>query len=98
MSVLEQLRQLRIGPFAVFDFGGSYLAVYLLAPWISKLFLKIGVEISRVQLLWLTLPVGILVHILTSTETPLTKMDLDPNGHYGVKLLIVFMVVMAVRG
>lgn len=93
MILITYLRTFRIGPFAIFDFAASYLLVYLLAPFLQKL----GLKLSREQILWLTLPVSILVHLVFQTHTPLTKMFLDPYGSYWVKALVAFMLVMAFR-
>ena len=91
MEIISFLRSFRIGPFAIFDFAISYLAVYLIAPYLFK----IGLKLSREQLLWLTLPISILVHIIFGVMTPLTTMFLDPYGGYLVKILILFMLGMA---
>ncbi|MCX6733303.1 MAG: hypothetical protein NTX63_00650 [Candidatus Peregrinibacteria bacterium] len=90
MNIITFLRSFRIGPFAIFDFAVSFLAVYFLAPYLQKM----GLKLSRVQMLWLTIPVSILVHILVGSQTPLTKMFIDPSGGYIVKLVFVLMVFM----
>ncbi len=92
MDFITLLRSYRIGPFAIFDFAASYLLVYLLAPYFHRL----GLKLSRGQLLWLTLPFSVLVHILFGRFTPLTKMFVDLHGGYGVKALILLMIFMAV--
>lgn len=93
MDIITFLRSFRIGPFAVFDFAISYLFVYLVAPYLYKL----GIKLSREQFLWLTLPFSVFVHILFGRITPLTKMFLDPHGAYWVKILLIFMILMAIR-
>lgn len=94
MDIITLLRSFRIGPFAVFDFAISYLIVYLLAPYLYRM----GLRLSREQFLWLTLPFSILVHVLFGKMTPLTEMFLDLHGGYWVKILIIFMIFMAIRG
>lgn len=94
MDIITFLRSFRVGPFAIFDFAISYLIVYLLAPFLHKR----GLKLSRAQLLWLTLPFSVLVHVLFGKMTPLTEMFLDLHGGYWVKILIVFMIFMAIRG
>ena len=91
MEIISFLRSFRSGPFAIFDFAISYLFVYLISPYLFK----IGLKLSREQLLWLTLPVSILVHIIFGIDTPLTIMFLDPYGGYLVKISILFMIAMA---
>lgn len=93
MDLITFLRSFRVGPFAIFDFAILYLIVYLLAPYLYRM----GLKLSRAQLLWLTLPFSILVHILFGKMTPLTKMFLDPHGSYWVKILVVFLIFMAIR-
>lgn len=93
MDFIVLLRTFRVGPFAVFDFAISYLIVYLLAPYLYKL----GLKLSRKQFLWLTLPFSILIHILFGKMTPLTEMFLDRHGAYWVKILVIFMIFMAIR-
>ena len=93
MDLIILLRTFRVGPFAVFDFAISYLVVYLLAPY----FYRMGLKLSREQFLWLTLPFSILVHVLFGKMTPLTEMFLDLHGSYWVKILVIFMIFMAIR-
>lgn len=94
MDLITLLRSFRVGPFAIFDFAISYLIVYLLSPYLYRM----GVKLSRKQFLWLTLPFSILVHILFGSMTPLTKMFLNPHGDYWVKILVIFMIFMAIWG
>ncbi len=93
MNLITILRSYRIGPFAIFDFAMSYIVVYLIAPYLQKL----GLKLSRAQMLWLTLPISILVHILFGKMTPLTEMFVDLHGGYAAKIVTVFMIVMACR-
>lgn len=89
------LRSFRIGGFALFDFTISYIAVYFLAPYLSKLFKLIGIHINREQWLWLTLPISVLVHIAIGTYTPFTKIIINPSGGLVAKLVIIAMLLMA---
>jgi hypothetical protein len=88
------LRSFRVGPFAVFDFTVSYVAVYFLAPYLSRLFALVGIHINREQWLWLTLPIALLAHLILGTNTPLTKMFLNTSGDWIIKLVILFMLIM----
>lgn len=97
MDLLSILREFKIGQFAIFDFVLAYLGIYLLAPVLTKYFAKIHLNINRTGWLWLTLPIGVLFHIAFSTQTPLTKMVLDPKGFYTIKLIILFMLYMGLR-
>ena len=87
-----------MGGYAIFDLAASFLGMYLLAPWLSKLFLKIGVVIPKENWLYLTLPLGILVHLLVGTNTLMVKNFMNAQGSYGLKVLIIFLVVLGLRG
>ena len=91
MNIISYLRTFRIGPFAIFDFAASYLLIYFLAPYLQKL----GLRLTRSQMLWLTLPVSLVVHVLFGIDTPLTQMFLDLSGGYWVKFIVVGMVIIA---
>lgn len=93
--ILNYLRSFRMGPFAIFDFAISYIAMYFLAPYLSKLFALVGIHINREQWLWLTLPIAFVTHLVFKTYTPFTKMVLNPSGDLIAKLFIVGMLIMA---
>ncbi len=92
---MEFIRSFRIGPFAIFDFTISYVAMYFLAPYLSKLFRIFGLRISREQWLWLTLPIALITHLILGLHTPLTKMFLNLTGNFTTKLVVLFMLFMA---
>jgi hypothetical protein len=50
------------------------------------------------NLMWLTIPLSILFHVLFNTYTPLTKMVLDPYGYYLIKAAVIFMIYMGFKG
>ncbi len=83
---LDKLRSFRIGQFAVFDFVVSYVAMWLLAPYL---------RISRVSALLIMIPLSVVVHKFIGRVTPLTQMVMGA-GHMSVKLLTLFMLVAAV--
>jgi hypothetical protein len=98
MISIEYLRQFRIAGYAVFDIAVSFLGIYLLSPLLSRLFRKIRIDIPKRNWLFLTLPIGILVHLLIGRITPMTKNFLDLNGHYILKILIIGFAVLGIRG
>lgn len=98
MTPIEFLRQFRLGGYALFDFAVAFLGIYLLAPLLSKLFLKIRLDIPKQNWLFLTLPISILVHILIGNITPLTEAFLNIHGNYIVKLIILALLVLGIRG
>ncbi|MFA6194829.1 MAG: hypothetical protein WC719_03750 [Patescibacteria group bacterium] len=98
MTTLEFLRQFRIGGYAVFDLVVAFLGIYLLSPLLSKVFLKIRISIPKINWVFLTLPLGILTHLLVGRITPMTKNFLDMHGHYFLKILILGLLFFGLRG
>lgn len=94
MDVISFLRQFRVGEYAVFDFVVSFLAMYLLAPLLSKGFQKIRVQISRRGWMLFTLPLSMVIHLTVGRITPLTAQFLDLRGHVIVKVVMVVLFVM----
>jgi hypothetical protein len=97
MDVLTSLRQYKVGAFTIFDTVISYIGVFLLAPLLTRLFLKLHVSIPLFSWLWLTLPVSILFHLAFHQMTPLTTRIMDPNGFYREKIVLLGMVIMGIR-
>jgi len=98
MISIEFLRQFRIAGFAIFDFAVSFIGVYLLAPLLSKLFGKLGIQIPKKNWLFLTIPLSVLIHVLVNQITPMTKEFLDPQGHYILKGVIIILLIFGLRG
>lgn len=98
MNIIDTLRQYRIGEFAIFDLVVAFLGVFLLAPLLSKLFRKFGLEISRRSWLLWTIPIGIVTHLLIGRMTPLTRDLLDLHGHYLAKAVIIGLLVLGALG
>ena len=94
MNTLEFLRQLRILDYAVFDLVASILGMWLLSPMLSKLFLKIKVNIPKKSWIIWALPIGIIVHLMVNAMTPMTVRFIDPSGHYILKIIIIFLTVI----
>ncbi|MBU0727357.1 hypothetical protein KKA95_01595 [Patescibacteria group bacterium] len=92
MNIITFLRSFRIGPFAIFDFAVTYLIAFLIGPYLKKL----GIPISREQLMWLALPISVLIHAIFKIKTPLTEMVFDPSGHYTSKVIMIAMIIMAI--
>lgn len=98
MTTIEFLRQFRVGEYAIFDFAVSFLGIYLLSPLLSKLCLKIRIKVPKLNWIFLTLPVSILIHLLIGNITPMTKNFLDLNGHYILKIVILASLVFGIKG
>lgn len=98
MNQIDYLRQFRVGNFAVFDFVASFLGMLVLSPLLSHLCKRVGVHVPKRNWVILTLPIGVLAHILVGNITPLTKDFLDLHGHYAAKIVIVACVIFGVAG
>ncbi len=98
MIPLEFLRQYRIFGYAIFDFVAAFLGMYLLSPLLSKLFRKLGLEIPKRNWLFLTLPIGILSHILVRNITPMTKDFINIHDNYILKIVIIGLFALGISG
>ena len=98
MNPIEFLRQFRLGEYAVFDFAVSFLGMYLLSPLLSKVFRKLRIDIPKLNWLFLTLPISIFAHLLVGNITPMTRDFVDIQGHYSLKILILGLLVLGIRG
>lgn len=97
MDTITYLRQFRIFNYAIFDLVVSFVGIYLLAPLLSKLLKKINIDIPKINWVYLTLPIGILTHILVGKFTPMTKNFLDLNSNYILKILILVLLFLGLR-
>lgn len=97
MIPIEFLRQFRIGEYAIFDLVVAFLGIYLLSSLLSKMFLKLRVDIPKRNWLFLTLPIGIVAHLISGHMTPMTKNFLDIHGHYILKTLIIILLILGLR-
>ena len=98
MNTIDFLRQFRIGGYALFDLGISFLGIYLLSPILSKIFLKLGIKIPKRSWLLFTLPLSILIHLLIGKMTLMTKNFIDPHGQYVLKILILGLFALGIKG
>lgn len=92
MDFIGVLRQFRIGPFTILDTLLAYVGIFFVSPLLSRIFAKFNISISRASWLWLTLPIGIIFHLVFRQNTPLTKMFLDPGGFYIEKIVLLVML------
>lgn len=98
MFNLEYIRSYRIVNYAILDIVASFVGIYLLAPLLSKLFLKFKIVIPLSSWMYFTLPIGIISHLLVRNMTGMTKDFLDPNGHFLIKFIIILLVILGARG
>jgi hypothetical protein len=97
MIPIEFLRQFRFGGYAIFDFVAVFIGMYLLAPLLSKIFLKLRIEIPKTNWLFLALPIGIMVHLLIGKITPMTRDFINLQDHYILKIFIICLLVLGLR-
>jgi len=97
MDTITFLRQFRIGEYAIFDLAISFLGIYLLAPLLSKLFRKMGIEIPKLNWLFFVLPLAIVAHLIFGTITSMTGNFIDLNGHYILKIVIIGSFILGLR-
>ena len=97
METIAYLRQFRFSDYAIFDFAAAFLGMLLLSPFLSKLWRKIGLEIPKINWLYLTLPITILTHFVVGKMTPLTKNFIDRSDHYILKIGIIGLLVLGLR-
>jgi len=84
--------------YAIFDLLVSFLGIWLIAPVLTYAFRFIKLNIPLSSWLYFTLPLSILVHILVGNYTPMTKYFLDPSGHYLLKIFIIILMIIGLRG
>jgi hypothetical protein len=98
MISIEYLRQFRLGEYAIFDLAVSFLGIYLLSPLLSKLFRRLRIDIPKRNWIFLTLPIGILTHLIVGRMTPMTQNFNNLHGHYLLKIIILASLVLGLRG
>jgi hypothetical protein len=98
MLTVTFLRQFRIGEYAIFDFTVAFLGLALLSPLLSWLCRKIfKLEVPKKNWVFLTLPIGIVTHLIVGPITPMTRDFIDPSGHYTLKVVILGLAVLGSR-
>jgi len=97
MLPIEFFRQFRFGGYAIFDFAVAFLGIYLLSPLLSKIFKKFNLDIPKQNWLFLTLPIGIFIHLLVGKITPLTQNFIDTHDHYIIKAIILGLLIPGIR-
>jgi len=98
MITIEVLRTHRVFGYALIDLTLAFVGIYLLSPLLTKLFRKVGLIIPKQSWMYATLPLGILVHILVSNDTLMTRNFLDTQGHYLLKASIIILTYLGIRG
>jgi len=98
MFSIEYLRQFKIGEYAIFDIAISFLGIYILSPLLSNLFLKFKIVIPKTNWIYLTLPLSVVIHLLVRKVTPMTANFIDPHGNYILKLFILVLFILGIKG
>ena len=97
MEILEYLRGFTIFEYAIFDLALSFGGIYLISERLSRWFLKINIEIPKINWLFLVLPFSILIHIVFQQMTPMTLNFLDLNNYYFLKILILILLFFGLK-
>jgi len=97
MTTIIFLRQFRIGGYAIFDFAVTFIFIAIVTPLLSRAFRYIGIMIPKHSRLFLAVPIGILIHILVGTMTPLTAWFIDLHGHYGIKIVTLALLIFGLK-
>lgn len=97
MITLEYMRSFRLFGFTFFDTALSFLGVYLLAPFLSLLFLKFRLKISRKSWLLLTISLSILAHMLVGMNTPLVEDFVNLQNGFIVKVVVVLLTYLGIK-
>lgn len=95
---LEFLRSFRIGEYAIFDLSTAFIGVLILSPLLSRIFLKFRIKIPILNWVFLTLPIGIATHLVIGRMTNMTRYFIDPSGHYLLKIIILALLILGLRG
>jgi uncharacterized membrane protein len=98
MTTIELLRLYRFGDYALFDLFLAFLGMYLLAPVLSKIFRFFKLEIPKINWVFFTLPIGMVLHVLTKANTVMTKNFFDTQSHYFIKILIFSSLILGLMG
>ncbi len=98
MFNLAYLRSFRFYDFATFDLTVSFLGVLILAPLLTRFFHLFKLDIPTSSWLYFTLPIGVIMHIVIGQQTLMVKYLLDPTGHYWLKLILIVLTILGIRG
>lgn len=98
MITIEYMRSFKLGPYAIFDLTVSVVAVYMLAPLLSRVFRLVHLDIPQISWLFFTLPISVMVHILVGQDTALTKFFLDPTDYFFLKFFIIGLLILGIKG
>lgn len=91
------LRQFKIGPYAIFDVVVSYIGIYLIAPLLTAVFVKIHLYISRRGWVWLTLPLSVFFHVIFNQQTPFMKALINSDHYFIEAIVLLFMLYMGLK-
>ena len=98
MDIITLLRQVRVGPFALFDVVLGFIGMLALSPLLTKLFAQFGVAIPWTSWLWWMLPISVLFHLVFRQSTPLMEVLSGPLGFVVVSTVLLGMIFMGARG
>lgn len=70
----------------------------ILSPFLSWVFRLMKVNIPKINWLILALPIGIATHLMVGQKTLMVKDFMDMNSHYILKVVIIGLLILGVRG
>lgn len=95
---IEYLRSFRVAGYAVFDLFFAFAGINLVSPWLSRQFLKLGINIPKLSWIFFTIPIGIFVHKLFGVNTLLNENFFEVNNHLVLKLVVISLTFLGIRG
>jgi len=97
MNILAFLRQFHVFGYAIFDLVAAFSGIYFARNFLSRTFRKVHIEIPTKNWIYLTLPIGLLIHLCIGQMTPMTKDFISTTNHYPLKIVVVGLVVLGLR-
>lgn len=98
MNIITYLRHWRFEGYAIFDLTLSFLGMWLISSFLSKIFRLIGINVPPLNWVILTLPISIVAHLLVGRYTPMVQNFLNPHDHWILKILIITCLILGLWG
>ena len=97
MDAISYLRQFRVSGYAVFDLAAAVIGMCLLSPLLSRGCRKLGLEVPRLNWVYLALPIGMAAHLAVGKITPMTRDLFYLHGHYLLKVAMLALCILGLR-
>lgn len=98
--MLDKLRSYKVFGYAVFDLVVTLVVAAYLTPFVNKYIMVPGFKVTLTphQMMMLSIPLGVVVHKVTNTSTPMTEQAFDPHGHMILKIVLIALVLVVICG